>query len=866
MGPTVWAGRTYSSPREVMRVILATGSAARYMLPPELGDQQVVCGPDWPDETAADGRIKSLATSVGEYDFSAVVARLPADQKPDAVICLVDASWRNMPRNLESLKCPRVLLVADTHHMKSPIIGMLRYAAAEPFDRIVFLYDRHHLALFHAAGLHNLFWFPGLTFPHSDQVVQMARQSRRVPRIGFVGQVGRFHPRRRRLIEALASHNVTIEHRPLAQKAGLDYYGSSLVGFNASLNGDLNLRVFEILASGAALLTDRLAPESGLAQLFRDGRDILTYGSADELAEVAAYALAHPHETAEVGVSGSVWFDGHLGAVQRRAAFQALALDGREVTGFEVPVADVSRVYFGGDTDRLLQSLLVYEGIQELHREQETVSVALAADAPEEATALCATLPRVQASREPCADETDVAVFGRTSGQVPAARCLWCWDAEPADIGRLQQAFAPHGFVLLSDNVAVFGRSETDKSDNEPIVFDGRHHVLLYTDDPDSGGVAQYNHSLMAGLVAAGYRVSCAQTRCENPLITQQRALGILHYWIPYDTKRDFGRTLEDDVDARKIFSVAKPDLIVFSDCCPLSNFAAREVARQGSLPYVVVVGFVGAYLADRFQQSLGLLAAQYSAAQAVVAVSQENLVLLRQRFGLPAHAGEVIHYGRPEKFFAPRDEAMRGRLRAEIGVPADAVVCFTAARLATVKRYDLQLEAAVQLRAQRRFPAVHFVWAGAGDQRGSLEQDIQRRGLKDRVHLLGHRWDVADWYDAADIFILPSQLEGMPLAIMEAMAKGLPVIATAVSGIPEELGDTGCLLPAASLNRAGLIRLLTETIRSWSNNARLRQQVGEAGRIRALAMFRETRMVGQTVELISAHVGAAAPLVATSA
>ena len=122
----------------------------------------------------------------------------------------------------------------------------------------------------------------------------------------------------------------------------------------------------------------------------------------------------------------------------------------------------------------------------------------------------------------------------------------------------------------------------------------------------------------------------------------------------------------------------------------------------------------------------------------------------------------------------------------------------------------------------------------------------------------------MAEWYDAADIFVLPSDLEGMPLAIMEAMAKGLPVVATAVSGIPEELGDTGQLLPSAATDRSALVNQLIRTLHLWTGNAALRRKLGEAGRTRAQTLFRESLMIERTVDLIGRHV--AEPVAALSA
>jgi glycosyltransferase involved in cell wall biosynthesis len=382
-------------------------------------------------------------------------------------------------------------------------------------------------------------------------------------------------------------------------------------------------------------------------------------------------------------------------------------------------------------------------------------------------------------------------------------------------------------------------------------VRDTRRHVLVYTDDPGSGGVAQYNHNILLALARSGYRVSCVQTRADTPLIGEQQAAGIQHHWLDYHTNRDFARTLTDATLAEKLFQNDRPDLVIFSDCCPVSNLAAREAALQRGLPYIVVVGFVAEYLAKNFAGQLPQIARQHAGAREVIAVAEENLELLRRLFGTPAGKGRVIHYGRPDSYFSPRDAGVRKRLRAELGLPERAVVAFTAARLTGVKGFDLQLQAIAQVRRQSAGRDLHFVWAGDGEQREELAAAIAKLGLSDCIHLLGQRWDVAEWLDAADVFVLPSRLEGMPLCIMEAMAKGLPVIATAVSGIPEELGDTGKLLPNPAIDPAKTVAELARTLAHWAADSKLRAELGARARARADSMFREQRMCARTLRLV---------------
>jgi tetratricopeptide (TPR) repeat protein/2-polyprenyl-3-methyl-5-hydroxy-6-metoxy-1,4-benzoquinol methylase len=446
-------------------ILFSTGSPARYMLPPQFSERQVVCGPDWPDDRSADGRVRSLQTAAGAHDLAAIAAKLPPEQQPEAVVCLVDASWRNLPRNLAAFKCPRVLLVADTHHLKSPLIGMMRYVAAEPFDRIVFLYDRHHAGFFAAAGFRHLFWFPGLTLPHTDAAVAAARRAQREPRIAFVGQASQLHPRRARMLGALAACGLPVATARLPQRDALGFYGASQLAFNASLNGDLNLRVFEALASGAALLTDRLAPEAGLEVLLTDGQELATYGDSAELGELAHHYLSRPGEAAALGAAGARWFDRHLHAARRRAMFRELVFDGRAPPGFELGLAQRGRTYFGGNLDRLLQGLIVYEGVQELHRTQESVRVLFDPEsAPEDFAAICATLPRVQLSPAAEEGEAHLAVLGRHRVGEFAwqdAPRVWCWDAPPEESKALSLAFARHGFIPASLDVAVYARPET---------------------------------------------------------------------------------------------------------------------------------------------------------------------------------------------------------------------------------------------------------------------------------------------------------------------------------------------------------------------------------------------------------------------
>ncbi len=457
-----------------MRLLFATCSAPGYMAPPLLAAEQVNCGPDWPDREVG-GHFLSLQTPRGEYDLAAVAARLPAHQRPDAVVCLVDASWRALPRNLGAFKCPKVLLVADTHHLVQPLVGMVGYARSEPFDRRVVLYDRHHAEILQAAGLRHLHWFPGLTFPHEDAIVRAARcASGRRAELAFVGQIGICHPRRLRLLTHLRAQRIPVAVRALSQRAALPFYGSSLVGFNASLNGDLNLRVFEILASGAMLLTDALAPASGLTGLLRPGVEVQTYETDAEMVERARAAMARPAEAEAIGAAGARWFDEHFSAGARRRAFAALVADGVSRPEFALP-SGRTLVPVEWEPARWARLTAGYEYVQELHRNLDRVTVALDDSVPEEFARMCATLPRLTCRRGALekAGRVDFLVVGRRSYGSPAlvgATQVWSWEDPGPERVALARRCASMGLVLVQPELGVFSRQRVNSHQNDGTV------------------------------------------------------------------------------------------------------------------------------------------------------------------------------------------------------------------------------------------------------------------------------------------------------------------------------------------------------------------------------------------------------------
>lgn len=225
------------------------------------------------------------------------------------------------------------------------------------------------------------------------------------------------------------------------------------------------------------------------------------------------------------------------------------------------------------------------------------------------------------------------------------------------------------------------------------------------------------------------------------------------------------------------------------------------------------------------------------------IAVSEANARYLAEEKGLPPGKIVVIHNGCDLGRFDPSHRPPPS-LKASLGFHEADPVLVVAARLEPQKGHRVLLEALRII--HREFARVRLVCLGEGRLRGELEMQARLLGLEESVRFVGYHTNVADWLALADLTVLPSFFEGLPLAAIESLAAGRPVVATAVDGTPEVVTDgrTGFTVPPhdpESLARA-ICRLLREP--------ELRQRMGEAGRRWVVEHFTQERQILQTQEL----------------
>ncbi|MCO6439769.1 MAG: TIGR03088 family PEP-CTERM/XrtA system glycosyltransferase [Nitrococcus mobilis] len=249
--------------------------------------------------------------------------------------------------------------------------------------------------------------------------------------------------------------------------------------------------------------------------------------------------------------------------------------------------------------------------------------------------------------------------------------------------------------------------------------------------------------------------------------------------------------------------------------------------------------------VAARSRKNQWLRRAMRSLTHRYVAVSQHISEYLQRRINVPATRISQIYNGVDTTRFRPGSD--RAWVTERFGL-ADAFVIGTVERLQAVKdplnlaRAFLQL-----LRSQPSVAArARLVVVGAGPLQDALESVLQAGGVRHLCWLAGNRADIPALLRGFDLFVLPSLAEGISNTILEAMASGLPVAATAVGGNPElvEEGVTGCLVPPADP------LALADAMRVYLENPGLAKAHGLAGRRRAEERFSLDTMIDAYAEL----------------
>jgi glycosyltransferase involved in cell wall biosynthesis len=278
------------------------------------------------------------------------------------------------------------------------------------------------------------------------------------------------------------------------------------------------------------------------------------------------------------------------------------------------------------------------------------------------------------------------------------------------------------------------------------------------------------------------------------------------------------------------------------------AGFLGRLAAKLAGVPVIVFtahgfvlnepMGILGRSLFTVIERIAGMLS------DAIIAVSEtDRLTAIQHGVVGPGRIVTICNGLDIESLGSPSPSAIAQK-RAELGLPDSHQAIGVVANFYVTKGLPYFLAAAARVKAA--FPEAKFALVGDGERRRELEALANELNLDSSILFLGQRNDVPELLPLFDVFVLPSVKEGLPFALLEAMAAARPIVASSVGGIPEAItnGETGLLVPPRdpeALARA-IVTLLSDRNRA--------QQMGLAARERVLAHFTLERMLKETEQL----------------
>jgi len=337
-------------------------------------------------------------------------------------------------------------------------------------------------------------------------------------------------------------------------------------------------------------------------------------------------------------------------------------------------------------------------------------------------------------------------------------------------------------------------------------------HILhiLGTAQPESTGMASIVRSLAQGLDPGRYRIHALFLAGDGPLVNLLERAGVPARVL------NWKQGIRNPLGAWKFLRFLRSQRFSIVHI----HFGGRAVVHlvRGVTKAKIIRHLHGRILEGR---SLSPVSFSGRGVDAVVAVSESVA-----RCVVDAKA-RTIYAGLP----VPSETPSRQPVGPEI-------VIGTAGRLVELKGIEYLLSAVAALRHD--FPNLRLEIAGAGPLREKLESFASQAGLGDRVKFLGWIDDIQAVLSRWDIFALPSLEEGFPIAALDAMAAGLPVVATKVGGVPEliEDGTTGWLVPPRD------IESLASRLRVLVSDRELRVRMGAAGYARIRDHFSTAHMI----------------------
>ncbi len=273
------------------------------------------------------------------------------------------------------------------------------------------------------------------------------------------------------------------------------------------------------------------------------------------------------------------------------------------------------------------------------------------------------------------------------------------------------------------------------------------------------------------------------------------------------------------------------------------ASVLASPVAYWAGVPAVVETPHIREHWRRGWKSNFAIDRFAGRSVGAYIAVSDANRRYLIQKKRLPAEKIHLIRNGCEIEKFDPNYPPQLA-LKRQLGFADSDPVLLLLGRLEAQKGHSVLFAALKEV--LRDFPQARLVCVGEGSLRPALEAELRRLELTASVRLVGYQSNVQDWFSLADICVLPSFFEGLPLVAIECLAAGRAMVATAVDGTPEVVIHEKTGLTVLAGDAQGLAAAIVRLLRDPGLRARL----GAAGRCRVEIHFNLSRQVRETERL----------------
>ena len=362
---------------------------------PLFGKREILCGPKLQNIDTIER--KFIRTSGFFFYIDEVLSQLNEnDRKIDLVISVLEATSTCFPKNLSKLKCPKIAVVADTHHTMYSISSLILYMKRENFEHMLISSQPAHMHFFYEAGIrHSAFCPPrALKF----EIVNNKKSG-----VTYIGKRwSSSHPRRSRMVQylekKLPKHNIPFHHyNRLPYLDWLKVLSRSKMIVISSLNGQFTPQIQSCLFAGALCFVDELSSQTFLYRFFEPGKHLVVWRSFEDLLEKIIYYYNHPAEAETIAKAGKFQAENNF------ATSDNMALSVTEFV-FENKI-DTRLLAINDDRcqNKRVESpeyfyarVRLYENIQELHRIHESLTLISMTERNLKPSSDLADLPRLK--------------------------------------------------------------------------------------------------------------------------------------------------------------------------------------------------------------------------------------------------------------------------------------------------------------------------------------------------------------------------------------------------------------------------------------------------------------------------------------